>query len=109
LYAPQLWVGAALQTPPPLQLETSFNVLAAPLVAPSVHDCVPHAVEPGYAWHRAVPATVLFPLQLPFVPQVDDAIATHIIEGSACPPPTGVQVPAVPLGGLHVSHTPSQA
>lgn len=36
-------------------------------------------------------------------------MATHIIEGSGNPAPTGVQVPAVPPGGLHVSHTPSQA
>jgi len=58
-----------------------------------------------------VPVGVLLPVHLPFVPQVVDAVTAHIIDGSSRPWGTAVQVPAGSglVGGLQVSHTPSQA
>jgi hypothetical protein len=64
--------------------------------------------ELSQSWHRAVPAALLLPVHLPFVPHELGVVATHMPDGSVWPAPTAVQVPAGPPCGLHVSHTPLQ-
>jgi len=82
--------------------------MPAPFGPVFVQDCAWQLFELSQSWQRSVPAALLSPVHLPFVPQLLGVVATHIPEGSVWPAATAVQVPAAPPGGLQVSQTPLQ-
>lgn len=82
--------------------------MPAPMGPVLAHDWLWQLFELSQSWQRAVPAAVLLPVHLPFVPQLFAAVTTHIPDGSVWPAATAVHVPAAPPGGLQVSHTPLQ-
>jgi hypothetical protein len=89
-----------LQFPPPSHHSAGLKTFApAPVVG---HDCAWHTVIIGYFSHPPAP------LQLPSLPQGNNADVTHWLVVSCLPAPMGVHVPAVPAS-VHETQVPSQA
>jgi len=83
-----------LQFPTPSHKSAGLKMFA-PVVG---HDCAWHTVVGGYFSHPPLP------LQLPSLPQGNDADVTHGLIVSRLPTPMFVHVPVT-----HVTQVPSQA